>query len=66
MMRPDPNPPMNIIDARAIAEKRRTRAIFDTEWEQQTALLARPTSFTLRVMEADDPRFEVRGNQLLV
>lgn len=60
MMRLDPNPPMNEIDARALAEKRRTRAIFDAEWERQTALLSRPTNFTLRVLESNDFRFEVR------
>eukprot|EP00775_Hariotina_reticulata_P004394 gene4394-4647_t len=48
MHRLDPNPTWNVMDFRAMAEKRRQKAILDAEWQRQHALLARPTSFTLR------------------
>ncbi|KAF8060060.1 hypothetical protein HT031_004999 [Scenedesmus sp. PABB004] len=49
MNRLDPNPDWDAVDARALAEKRRRHALLDAEWERQKALLARPTSFTLRL-----------------
>lgn len=62
MVRPDPNPPMSLVDARALAEKRRAKAMFDAEWERQGTLLARPYSFTLRVLESEDVRLQVSGS----
>jgi len=49
MHRLDPNPTWNVMDFRAMAEKRRQKAIMDAEWQRQHALLARPTTFTLRL-----------------
>eukprot|EP00879_Flechtneria_rotunda_P021333 GHRR01022483.1.p1 GENE.GHRR01022483.1~~GHRR01022483.1.p1 ORF type:complete len:329 (+),score=83.13 GHRR01022483.1:801-1787(+) len=48
MHRIDPNPDWNLIDVRAMAEKRRQKAIMDAEWRRQQTLLSRPYSFTLR------------------
>jgi hypothetical protein len=52
MHRLDPNPTWNVMDFRAMAEKRRQKAILDAEWQRQHALLARPSSFTLRLAAA--------------
>ncbi|KAF6258366.1 hypothetical protein COO60DRAFT_1126344 [Scenedesmus sp. NREL 46B-D3] len=58
MERIDPNPDWNVMDMRALAEKRRHRALFDAEWRHQTSLLARPSSFTLQQRHPRDARLQ--------
>uniref|UniRef100_A0A383WNE2 Uncharacterized protein n=1 Tax=Tetradesmus obliquus TaxID=3088 RepID=A0A383WNE2_TETOB len=58
MERLDPNPDWNVMDMRALAEKRRHRALLDAEWRHQTSLLARPSSFTLQQRHPSDVRLQ--------
>lgn len=49
MFQLDPNPDWDMIDVRAVAEKRRQKAILDEEWRRQQSLLAKPFSYTIKL-----------------